>query len=302
VPGLPQGYGRAVVAPWLVLDEVEWISAASAHRERVRRWTEPHRQRRQTGSTHPVLDFLFTYYSYRPAQLERWHPGPEVVLRGAQATSYLTSPAYVHDEEADGIRLEPGALPTRLASTAAFVRSLLVATATRPPRLGCFGLHEWAMVYRAERPRHGGVPLRLGITGTDAVLERLPVHCTHHDAYRFFTDAARPLNAAAPARADQIAMEQPGCLHANMDLYKWATKLAPLTPSELIADCFELAVAVRELDMSASPYDLSAYGYEPVQIETPSGRAAYARAQAEFVERAAPLRDRLIVVCEHLLV
>ncbi len=84
-------------------------------------------------------------------------------------------------------------------------------------------------------------------------------------------------------------MEQPGCLHANMDLYKWATKLAPLTPSQLIADCFELAVAVRELDMAASPYDLRAYGYEPVPIETPAGRAAYARAQAAFADRAAPL-------------
>ena len=181
------------------------------------------------------------------------------------------------------------ALP-RLAPTARFVRALLTATAARPPRLSCFGLHEWAMVYRSPTAPARAVPLRLGAAGTDAVVESLPVHCTHHDAFRFFTPAARPRNAVAPARADQVAHEQPGCLHATMDLYKWAYKLAPATPAELVADCFALAAEVRELDMRASPYDLAALGYAPVRIETAGGRAEYARAQAGFVERAAPLR------------
>ena len=73
-----------------------------------------------------------------------------------------------------------------------------------------------------------------------------------------------------------------------MDLYKWAYKLIPATPAELLADCFELAVEVRELDMRASPYDLAALGYPPVRIETPAGRAEYARAQAGFTARARP--------------
>lgn len=50
-------------------------------------------------------------------------------------------------------------------------------------------------------------------------------------------------------------------LHANMDLYKWCYKLGPLAESELLFDCLELAAAARELDIRASPYDLSAYGY-----------------------------------------
>ena len=58
-----------------------------------------------------------------------------------------------------------------------------------------------------------------------------------------------------------------------MDLYKWAYKLAPATPGELLADCFALAADVRELDMRASPYDLADLGYAPVPIETPAGRA-----------------------------
>ena len=127
------------------------------------------------------------------------------------------------------------------------------------------------------------------------------MHCTHHDAFRFFTAAARPRNAVAPARADQVAFEQPGCLHATMDLYKWAYKLSPATPGELLADCLALAADVRELDMRASPYDLADLGHPPVRIETPAGRAEYARAQAGFTRRAAPLRERLVDLCDAVL-
>jgi hypothetical protein len=277
----------------LVLDGPAWRARAAAHRARAERWTVPHRERRRRGEAHPVLDFLFTYYSLRPARLETWHPGPGVLLRDADA--FLGVPG--HARRGDGVALDPAALPARLRRTAAFVGDLLAATASRPPRLGCFGLHEWAMVYRTDAPRHGAVPLRLGAAGTDAVVESLPVQCSHHDAFRFFTAAARPLNALQPTREDQLRLEQPGCLHATMDLYKWAYKLSPATPGELLADCFALAADVRELDMRASPYDLGAHGYSPVRVETASGRAEYARAQAGFTERAAPLRRRLLDLC-----
>ncbi len=281
----------------LVLDGPAWRERAAAHRTRMERWTVPHRERRRRGEAHPVLDFLFTYYSLRPVRLEQWHPGPGVEL--LDAAGFPDLPGHVRD--GDRVRLDPAALPDRVRRTAGFVRALLTATAARPPRLGCFGLHEWAMVYRAEAPRHGAVPLRLGPAGTDAVVESLPVQCTHHDAFRFFTPEARPLNAVAPAREDQTVHEQPGCLHATMDLYKWAYKLAPAVPGELLADCFALAADVRELDMRASPYDLAAHGYSPVRIETPAGRAGYARAQAAFAAAAAPLRHRLLDVCAALL-
>jgi hypothetical protein len=104
-----------------------------------------------------------------------------------------------------------------------------------------------------------------------------------------------------PTRADQQELEQPGCLHANMDLYKWAYKLSPLVPSDLVADAFGLAREIRELDMRASPYDLSRLGLEPVPVETAEGRAAYAAAQREFATRAAPLRQALTEVLDPLL-
>ena len=53
--------------------------------------------------------------------------------------------------------------------TVDFVGGLLAATASRPAFTGCFGLHEWAMVYRQQETRHDW-PLRLGPEGTDAVV------------------------------------------------------------------------------------------------------------------------------------
>jgi hypothetical protein len=281
-----------------VLPEREWHARRDAHTARMHRWVQPHQERKARGEKHPVLDFLFSYYSYRPTRLTRWHPGPDVVLTGPSALEYLDWSGYART--AEGVWVDRAAFTETRRSTTEFVLGLLRATASRAPRLGCFGLHEWAMVYRTGEIRHEQ-PLRLGSAGTDAVVESLPIRCGHFDAFRFFTEPARPLNTFQPTRAAQVELEQPGCLHANMDLFKWAYKLAPFTPSELLADCFELASDVRALDMRASPYDLSALGYSPVRIETAAGRAEYARQQAEFADRAAPLRKRLIELGEHLL-
>jgi hypothetical protein len=182
-------------------------------------------------------------------------------------------------------------LLARRGESIAWIRGLLARTAAREPQLGCFGLHEWAMVYRQSpgQVRHDAWPLRLGADGTAQVVEEQRIRCSHFDAYRFFTPAARPLNTLRPDRRRQPEFEQPGCLHANMDLYKWAYKLGPLVPAELVADCFALARAIRELDMRASPYDLTALGYEPVRIESPDGRRAYAERQRGYSRLAVGL-------------
>ncbi len=53
--------------------------------------------------------------------------------------------------------------------------------------------------------------------------------------------------------------------------------------------------------MRASPYDFTALGYLPVRIERPEGRAEYEALQREFAIFAAPLRERLIEVCEQII-
>ncbi len=243
-------------------------------------------------------DFLFTYYSFRPAALVRWHPGFGVAL--ADGGEYTGRKGYADLGGGVGVTAEhvAGRRPLLRAT-----RDLLSATAGRPPGFGCFGMHEWAMVYRlpAEEVRHAAWPLRLGASGTDQVVESHRVACSHFDAFRFFTEQARPLNTLQPGRDDRPAFEQPGCLHAGMDLYKHAFRLTPMVPSELVADCFELAREIRVLDMQASPYDLSALGYEPVRVETPEGKQEYVAAQRRFAERAAPLRSRLLAEVERLV-
>jgi hypothetical protein len=283
------------------LAERDWHARRHAHSARMRRWTGPHRDRQKRGEKHPVLDFLFTYYSQRPSRLERWHPGFGVVLTGASAAEYLDRPGYV--EVDDGVTLDPAAFTDNRRRTAEFVLGLLTATGRRAPQLACFGLHEWAMVYRTEPAdvRHVSWPLRLGHADTNAVVESQTVRCSHFDAVRFFTSAGRPRNTLRPTRETQTEWEQPGCLHANMDLFKWSYKLDPFLPSELAAEAFELALRIRELDMRASPYDLSPLGYPPIRIETPEGRAEYARQQAQFAADAAPLRNRIAAACRDLL-
>jgi hypothetical protein len=125
--------------------------------------------------------------------------------------------------------------------------------------------------------------------------------CSHFDAFRFFTEPAAQRNAGTPSRSDQSGWEQPGCVHANMDLYKWCYKLGPLIESELLMDCLELAADARELDMRASPYDLSSYGFAPIAIEEPAGRAEYVRCQRGISGHAAPLRQALQARCDLLL-
>jgi hypothetical protein len=86
-----------------------------------------------------------------------------------------------------------------------------------------------------------------------------------------------------------------------MDLYKWAYKLGPLVASELVMDCLDLAAQAREVDMRASPYDLTGYGFAPIEVDTPAGRAEYVRAQQDIAARAAPLRATLADHCDALL-
>jgi hypothetical protein len=181
--------------------------------------------------------------------------------------------------------------------------NLLKLTAERPPQFACYGLHEWAMVYRQtpDEVRHNAWPLRFPPEALAQIVEAQPVRCSHFDAFRFFTTPARPLNKLQPTRADTPAFEQRGCLHANMDLYKWAFKFAPFTPSDLVADCFALAHDIRQVDMRASPYDFQKLGYSPLRIETPEGRAEYEVHQRDFAERSQPLRARLIAVGMRLL-
>lgn len=283
-----------------------WQEREAAHQLRVRRYADPYLARRSAGRKHPVEDFLFTYYTQKPGQLLRWHPGAGVVLTGGEAAARS---GWKHYRMLDDGELASAGLPAGSAAATfdrgafmadrheavAFAQIILRGTAARPAQFGCFGLHEWAMVYRQDRfdLRHEYLQLRLGSAGTDKVVEDNRIRCSHFDAFRFYTPDAIPRNELVPSRENQRDMEQPGCLHANMDLYKWAYKLLPALPSELVMDCFELSWRIRAMDMQASPYDLAEWGYPAIRVETPEGKAAYVEHQRAFAAEAAALRERL---------
>lgn len=290
-----------------VLSPREWRELRDAHEQAVHERTASHLERRSRGEKHPVEDFLFTYYPFKPGKLATWHPGAgtAVVVETSADEEYFNRRWFTRSQHAGHTvaHVDVGAWEADRGQGATFIRQLLEATVDREASFGCFGLHEWAMVYKqtAQEHRHSQVPLRLSQEETDRVVENHRIQCSHYDAFRFFTPPARPLNTLQPTRQGMRANEQPGCLHAGMDLYKWAMKLEPIVESATVLDTFDLARAIRTLDMEASPYDVRAWGYGVVAIESAQGKAEYMRRQEEFSRQAQDLRRRLITQIDQAL-
>ena len=282
----------------MVLPEPDWRLLQQRHHARVDEALAGHKERSSRGIKHPVEDFLFEYYSFRPYQLRRWHPGHGVALENGD--EYLEVRDYTR--LAGGVGVDVDAVLGHRSGTVLWAERLLRATAQRPPTFRCFGMHEWAMVHglRPEQTRHPQLGLRLSPEEIVDAVRDTGLRCTHIDAYRFFTPDAKPLNRYGPTRERQSEFDDPGCLHVGMDLYKIAYKLSPLTPTDLLWRCFELAREIRQLDMQASPYDVSSHDLPPVRVETPEGRAEYVRRQRAFSDRAVPLRTELLASIEPL--
>ena len=295
-----------------VLSREEWTRRERAHQDRVSRWTEPFLERRSRGEKHPVEDFLFTYYTLSPAQFTRWHPGPGVVLLDApeRADWKFYRPATVAElavpgawEAASGVVVDADAFLAKRETAVKFTREILANTAAKSGTFDCFGLHEWAMAYRAEENglRHENAGLRLGASGTDAVVEGHRIRCSHFDAFRFFQPQAVERNELQPTREAQRTMGQPWCLRDgdHRDLRPGALSFPVGRASHPTG--VELAWDVRVTDMEASPYDLADWGYEPVRIETPEGKAEYVRRQRAFAARGTELRHRLVSATDRIL-
>jgi hypothetical protein len=284
-----------------VLYESEWRERRAQHEERVRPWVDPRLERRKSGDKHPTDDFLFEYYPYSVGKLLAWHAGYGTALAG-EAAEYLEFPQYVRTDKGVTTSLTWLTESADRGKRLDLSIRLLDGMNTRPANRGCFGLHEWAMVYGLQQDeiRHSAFPLRLTPNEIVDTVHDVGLRCTHIDAYRFFTPAAMPLNPIEPTRATQPDLDQPGCLHANMDLYKYAMWFSPYVNSELIANCFELARSARTLDMQASPYDVSQFGLDPIRVEMPEGRLEYAKRQREVMEQAEPLRRHLLATLRTL--
>ena len=276
-----------------------WIEQMRFHKAQLSPIIEPYLEKRSRQEKEPVLDFLFEYYKFRPSHLMRWSPGIGVALSVENKADHL--PEVSELRVVDGIaELDSSLFPKKRLRAARWIYDTLRKTNQRKPFFGCFGMHEWAMVYKAGKVRHNQIPMRFSEEKIAEIVESRPVLCTHFDAYRFFTDAAKPLNKHKLTRDTFQETEQPGCIHSNMDIYKWAYKLYPWISSDIIRDAFLLAIDARKIDMKASPYDLSDQGLEPIKIETESGRKEYLRYQTDIWKRGLPVRQSLIEAYERL--
>lgn len=290
-------------AKYETLTAPEWQLQAAQHRERAERWTLPYRARRASGQMHPIYDFLFIYYRNKPSHLEAWHPGFGLGLEEAPLGESFKA---THYRIVDGVTtLDPCQMSDSTRHRLEMALRLCQTVRDRPPAFGCFGMHEWAMVYQGDTEsevRHGErLPLRLSQEATDAYVSSRPIQCSHFDAFRFFSPGAKAFNRIQPSKDARLENEQCGCLHTNMDLYKLATHCMPWVGSGLLWQCFEYAVGARQLDMQASPYDCSSLGFPPVKVETPEGKLQYEHRQRELSEAAKPLRDALIKRLEEVL-
>ncbi len=275
-----------------ILPEQDWRNLKRVHEDHVDFLIKDYLKARSTGKKQPVMDFLFEYYAFRPSALRRWSPGLGVALE-VNDPEQLPELSELHIED-DIAYLNPELFPEKRRKSAKWIAQLLENTQNKRPSFGCFGMHEWAMVYRTENPRHQQVPLRMSPEELAEFVESRPLVCTHFDAYRFFTPKAVPMNKFELSRDIFAEMEQPGCIHSNMDLYKWAFKLYPWMSSNIILEAFELACEAREIDMKASPYDLREDGLEPIKIETEEGRLEYIQAQEAIFEKGKVVREKLI--------
>jgi len=281
-----------------VLTSREWLELKKIHESEVDELLDEYLAQRSKHIKNPVMDFLFEYYSFRPAQLKRWSPGFGTAI---EYNTYEELPEISELSIQKGLAyLSVEKFPSNRVSSLHWILKLLVQSQQSNPSFGCFGMHEWAMLYKTETPRHSHIPLRIDKTELAKFVESMPLLCTHFDAYRFFTPDARPMNHFSLSREKFIQTEQPGCIHNNMDLYKWAFKMHPWSPSSLILSAFKFALEARIIDMKASPYDLTKYGYEPIKIETEEGRRKYQQEQKRIWEKGNKIRKKLIRFYEEL--
>jgi hypothetical protein len=299
----------SIKSPSTSLSRHEWTELAQQHRSSMERLLYPDegvcrsmltlKERRHAVDKHPIYNFLHTYYRYSAESLMKYSPGTGVQLLGTDKRDFSSS-GLLHPNfftvQQKYCAIENEFTGKHKLDMFRRNHELLRSTIDKQPLLSCYGLHEWAMLYRGHEKHQKQLGLRVSQETIDRVVEEQPLRCTHYDAYRFFSPDAKPLNAIELDRAAQLKKEQPGCIHATMDLFKYAYMVYPLVSSHLLRDCLKIAFTARYIDMRASPYAVHAFeGCEyPISVETEEGRALYAKEQEALLVTSKPIRTRLL--------
>lgn len=301
----------------------DWMARAEMHASELNKLVYPSgdslKSRMHLVSQDPIYNFLHSYYRYSVKDLKKFSPGIDVLLEDADLIkhkSFLIERLMTATSE--GAYYDPRLMKAPADGRYGWInvtkiRDILSATGLKQPFFGCFGLHEWAMLYSGSNlseptllPRHQEqLSLRIPQSVIDDVVRGSgQLKCTHFDAWRFFHPDAQGLNIVSPlSRERQVQFEQPGCIHATMDLFKYAYQLYPFVSSELLLQSLKLAIKARKIDMRASPYDVSHVEgcEEPLCVETSEGRRLYVAAQEDLFELSSPIRTSLLQVYEDVL-
>ena len=279
-------------------ERAQWINAKELHEKKIANTISAYLSKREQQQNNPIFDFLFEYYQFPPSKLQKWSPGFGNLLHG-----YKEGDIHIKElANSDGYAwLDRYKFKTDKVNSLIWIKQLLESTASHKPSMRCLGMHEWAMVYQSNAIRHSYLPLRFSKQKIDAIVDKHPLLCTHYDAFRFFTRSAKPQNAYSLSRQKFSQNEQPGCIHTNMDLYKWAFKYYPWISSAIIRKAFLLALEARTVDMRASPYDLTKFGLSAIKVETAEGKKEYAARQKEIYKKSQPIRQELISEYDYLI-
>ena len=267
--------------------------------------------RTHAASQNAIYNFIHNYYQFTAQELKKYSPGLGVVLEGADISKHrdLLMDGYFRFDSF-GAQCDTEKLPALVTYWGGIERiqrlhNVLRKTSLRAPFFGCFGMHEWAMLYSNNSKHQEQLPLRVSQQTIDSLVSSSgALRCTHYDAFRFFHPAAQSMNAVHSLNRDaQARYEQPGCIHANMDLFMHAYTLYPYVSSALLVQALELALSARIVDMRASPYDVSGLaGCEvPICVETPAGRKLYIEEQERLAAAAVPIRQQLLQVYDKVL-
>ncbi len=140
----------------------------------------------------PVYNFFSSYYGrfFKPSTLLRdWSPGINKILVGVSSKEdgFGRCQGWAQTEEG-GIYIDPDLkrLSKNRLVGMRWIRRFLEISSAKPPRLNCYGLHEWAMLYAPESStrstgiaKHQNLPLRVPQRVINEVVEQGPLRCTY---------------------------------------------------------------------------------------------------------------------------
>ena len=305
-----------------IVDSIQWEKEAKFHANEMNDLLYPYKgknwkTRFHAVHVHPIYNFLHSYYRYSITELKLYSPGvgnyifDNVTHSGQYLLHPLVTPIDMNDESCSkyALQLTPTVIKSKRYNMNTISRSkdILESTIHKNPYFSCYGMHEWAMLYSSRSSqeidpssRHQSkLKLRVSQKIIDDAVESKVLTCTHYDAWRFFNPSAQPMNVINPlTRQNQLEHEQPGCIHATMDLFKYAHQLYPYVSSEILRETIQIALNARKIDMRASPYDVSHIeGCEiPICVETNEGKLLYAKEQMSLYNTSMPIRKKLFQI------